>query len=317
MRIRTLHLVCLPLLCLPWTGCFAEHDIEYVAEHLPEAAMDNRYATLPIWGGSLTEAPRWQSTTQAAFATTDVGTLSLEGPMLAMGLQKQLADGWQLAGFGFYDALSFGSGREYRPLQTLFAPETPIDRPVDAVFSDLDGRTTHFGAGLVLRRKGEWHRLGDYRWLAGIQWERVALRDYALDYELLAGPQMGLTGRIDFDTDYDHVTPFVGLELPREFGQWTSAFHVLLAYPMPRRGIVGHITGPDFDITGNTADAGYGKHFGDPSLTLGWNFTYRPAGLTFDVGTTLSQWFLEPLIHPGIDRNVLLSVTWQPQWQPQ
>ena len=27
----------------------AEHDIEFVAEHLPEVMMDNRYATLPIW----------------------------------------------------------------------------------------------------------------------------------------------------------------------------------------------------------------------------------------------------------------------------
>jgi hypothetical protein len=184
---------------------------------------------------------------------------------------------------------------------------------VDAVFSDLDGRATHFGAGLVLRHSGEGRMLGEYRWLAGIQWERISLRDYSLDYELLAGPRAGLQGRIDFDNDYNHVTPFAGIELPRDHGQWTFAFHALFAYPLPRRGVVGHIIGPDFDLTGDTADAGNGKHFGDPSVTLGWDLTYRPAGLTFDVGTLLSQWFLEPAIHRGIDRNVLLSVTWRPE----
>ena len=29
-----------------------DKDIEYVAEHLPEVAMDNRYAALPVWRSS-------------------------------------------------------------------------------------------------------------------------------------------------------------------------------------------------------------------------------------------------------------------------
>lgn len=312
MRTFTLPLVCAALTSLPYASSRAEHDIEFVAEHLPEAAMDNRYATLPLWGDSVTEASRWQVATQAAFGATEVGSLSLRGPMLSLGLQRPLPDNWQVTGFGFYDELSFSSQREYRPLQTLFAPQTPIERPVDAVFEGLDGRTTHFGAGLAIGRGARSNLLGEYRWLAGVQWERVALRDYSFDYELLAGAQTGLTGHIDFDADYNHVTPFVGFELPRDLGQWTLAFHSLLAYPLPRRGFAGHIAGPDFDIAGNTDDAGNGKHFGDPSVTLGLNLTYRPAGLTFDVGTVLSQWLLEPMIHRGIDSNVLLSITWRP-----
>jgi hypothetical protein len=313
MRVRILHLPSLTLAILAHTACLAEHDIEYVAEHLPEAAMDNRYAALPFWGGSLIDASLWQVATQAAYTSTQVGSLSLEGPMLSASLQREITKGWQMAGFGFYDVLSLASQREYRPLQTLFAPMTPIDRPVDAVFSDLDGRMTHVGAGLVMRCHGDGGIFGKHRWVAGVQWERIALRDYSLNYELLSGPQSGLRGSIDFDTDYDHLAPFVGLELPRDLGRWTFAFHALIAYPLPRRGIVGHINGPSFDLAGDTADAGNGKHFGDPSLTIGWDVTYRPAGLTFDVGTMLSQWLLEPLIHPGIDKNLILSVSWRPE----
>jgi hypothetical protein len=313
MRPLTALLISVALVSVPYASCCAEHDLEFVAEHLPEVAMDNRYATLPVWGGSLHEAARWQVATQVAFSATEVGSLSLEGPMLSLALQRQLDDAWQLTTFGFYDELAFSAHRDFRPLQTLFAPQTPIERPVDAMFSDLDGRTTHFGAGLALRHSATSEMFGDYRWLAGIQWERVALRDYSFGYEVLAGPQTGLSGHIDFDTDYDHVTPFAGFELPRDFGRWTLAFHTLLAYPLPRRGFVGHITGPDFDISGDTAGAGNGKHFGDPSVTLGLDLTYRPAGLTVDLGTMLSQWFLEPLVHRGIDQNILLSVTWRPE----
>jgi hypothetical protein len=313
MRTFSLPLICAGLASLPYATCRAEHDLEFVAEHLPEVSMDNRYATLPLWGGSSKEASRWRVAAQGAFGAIEAGSLSLQGPMLSLALHRQLGETWQLTSFGFYDDLSFSAQHEYRPLQTLFAPQTPIERPVDAEFSDLDGRTTHFGAGLALRRDARSTMLGAYRWLAGIQWERVALRDYSFGYEVLAGPEAGLTGHIDFDTHYDHFTPFAGLELPRDFGQWTLGFHTLLAYPLPRRGVVGHITGPDFDITGDTAASGNGKHFGDPSVTLGLDLTYRPAGLTVDIGTLLSQWLLEPLIHDGIDRNVVLSVTWRPE----
>jgi hypothetical protein len=290
--------------------CLAEHDIEFVAEHLPEAAMDNRYATLPIWPGLPNESAAWEGSLQGAASSIQVGSISLEGPMFSMAMQRNLRDAWQWGAFGFYDDLSFTSGREYRPLQTLFAPQTPIERPVDALFTHLDGRARDFGGGLYIAHHGTTGLLGNHRWVAGVLWQRVQLDDYRFDYEILAGPSNGLTGSIDFDASYDHAVPFVGLEIPRDFGKWTLSLHSLLAYPLPRRGVTGHITGPDFDLSGDTATAGNGKHFGDPSITLGLNLTYRPARLSIDVGTLLSQAVLEPLIHSGIDQNLLLSVSW-------
>jgi hypothetical protein len=60
-----------------------------------------------------------------------------------------------------------------------------------------------------------------------------------------------------------------------------------------------------------TADSGNGKHFGDPSVTLGLDVTYRPAHLSLDIGTALTQQLLEPHVHRGVDSDWVLSVRWQ------
>jgi hypothetical protein len=85
---------------------------------------------------------------------------------------------------------------------------------------------------------------------------------------------------------------------------------VQLALPRPRRGIAGRITGPGFDLTGNTADNGTGTPFGDPSVTIGFNVTYRPWNLTVDLGSTITQALIEPRIHEGVQHNLLLTAHW-------
>lgn len=290
---------------------FAEHDIEFVQEHLPETMMDNRYATLPVWDlGVAAESTSYQL--QAAYSSTTAGDLSIAGPMLSMSASRPMSGETRLGAFGFYDPLHLHTNHDSRPLQTLFAPETPIERPVDAEFTNLDGTATDFGAGLFWSRHRSQGWLGEHSWVAGLLWQRVDLKDYRFDYRISSGPQSGLQGQIDFDAHYDHFTPFVGIELPRSRGDWLFTPHALLAYPMPRHGIQGHITGPGFDISGDTADSGNGKHFGDPSITLGLTITYLPAHLSIDAGTFLTQAFLEQKIHRGIDSNWLLSVSWTP-----
>lgn len=292
-------------------SAFAEHDIEFVQEHLPETMMDNRYATLPVWDlGVATESTAYQ--VQAAYSSTTAGDLSIAGPMFSISASRPSRGETRLGAFGFYDPLHLHTDHDARPLQTLFAPETPLEHPVDAEFTNLDGTATDFGAGLYWSRHRSEGWLGEHNWVAGLLWQRVDLRDYRFDYLITSGPQSELQGQIDFDARYDHFTPFVGLQMPRARGDWLFTPHALFAYPMPRHGIRGHITGPDFDISGDTASAGNGKHFGDPSVTLGLTITYLPAHLSIDAGTFLTQAFLEQKIHRGIDSNWLLSVSWTP-----
>ena len=62
---------------------------------------------------------------------------------------------------------------------------------------------------------------------------------------------------------------------------------------------------------GDTAEVGNGKHFGDPSVTLGLDITYqaRASELRHRHGAVAGV--LEPAIHKGIDTNWVLSVRWQ------
>jgi hypothetical protein len=300
---------CVGWLLLACGPAAAKEDIEFVAEHLPEVAMDNRYATLPLWN-EVRENDGWRLAAQAGFGHTSAGNLQIGGPMFAVAASRALSQRWSLNVMAFADTLSL-SGGEQRQLQTLFAPSTPIVRPVDARFDGLDGTMRHYGAGLAAAMTADSGWLGEHRWVGGVLFEQVELRDYRWNFEILAGDSAGTRGQIDFDNDYRHVTPFAGLQLVRERGDWTFSPHALFALPLPRRGFVGHIQTAQFDIHGDTADNGNGKHFGDPSLTLGLDITYRPAHLSLDIGTALTQEVLEPYVHRGVDSDWVLSVRWQ------
>lgn len=289
----------------------AVEDIEYVAEHLAEVPMDNRFASLPVWGAEGETTRPWTYVVQGAYARTTTGNLEVAGPMLAAAASRTIGSKWNLGAFLFFDPLSLSGNNDERPLQTLFAPATPFRRPVPARFNHLDGTLRDYGAGLRLTLSMESGWLGSYRFVGGLMWQRVELRDYRLDYQLLEGPDAGLRGQIDFDADYEHISPFVGIELPRAGKTWASAPHVLAAWPNPRRGVVGHITGPGFDLHGDQDSAGQGSHFGDPSITIGWDVTYLPAHFAIDVGTLLTQRLVEPVIHKGIETNWLLSCQWR------
>ncbi|MDY6948067.1 MAG: hypothetical protein SXG53_20355 [Pseudomonadota bacterium] len=299
-----LSLICLLAAAAPAS---AKEDIEFVQEHLPEVAMDNRYATLPFWGGAVEDDGQPQLDLQAGYTLTGAGALKIRGPLLSVRGDWQVSGRWRVGALAFYDKLELRGDREERELQTLFAPSTPLVRPNAAVFTGLNGTATDLGLGVTVSKRAQGGVLGMHEWLGGVLWQSVQLEDYRFGYLLQSGPQSGTAGTIDFDAQYDHFVPFGGLGLLRDYGDWSTDLHALVAYPMPRRGIRGHITGPGFDIHGDSADAGNGKHFGDPSVTVGYTLTYQPAHLSFDLGTLITQALLEPRIHPGIDRNLLLS----------
>jgi hypothetical protein len=275
--------------------CAAAEDIEFVAEHLAEVAMDNRYATLPIWGNGDAEHrdTHWQL--QSAYSSATSGNLEIHGPLFAASIRTQMTDAWRVGAFAFYDPLQLDGESEQRPLQTLFAPANPIDRPVAAEFDGLSGTADDYGLGFYAAYERTQSWMGKHDWVVGALWQGVELSDYRFDYRVIEGPQADTTGQIDFDATYEHIVPFVGFELPRDYGPWSTSAHALLAWPIPRRGVVGHITGPGFDI------------HGDPSLTIGYTVTYRPAGVSIDIGTLLMQSLLEPRIHRGVEQTLLLS----------
>jgi hypothetical protein len=82
---RTYEVLALTLcLALLSEGARAKESIEFVAEHLAEIAMDNRYASLPLWN-ACDEAGLADRTAcfgvNGGYARTHSGTLSFDGPL--------------------------------------------------------------------------------------------------------------------------------------------------------------------------------------------------------------------------------------------
>ncbi len=290
----------------------ATESIEFVGEHLAEIAMDNRYASLPLWAPSKAASPGWRFTAQAAVAQTNIGSLAIDGPMFALVTSRWINDHWRLVGLAFLDDLSLSGGIERRPLEVNFAQGLPLSLPSPAEFTGLSGAARNIGLGFAVRRTSSLRLWHSYDWTAGLIWQRVELRDYSFNFQISSGPDSAATGVLDYSADYSFITPFFGIAWPRERGNWTLTPHLQAAIPLPRRGFVGRISGSGYDLRGDTSLNG-GKPFGDPSLTIGLDFTYRPWNLTVDVGSAISQAVLEPLIHEGVDRNWLISATWHPE----
>src|ERR1044072_1909692 len=129
------YLAALALMSLPALAA-AKEDIEFVAEHLPEVAMDNRFATLPLWEAGADPA-RSHYELQGAFSSSSSADLSIAGPLLGASWQRRLSATNRFGVLVFYDSLQLQASNDWRQLQTLFAPQTPIARPVDAHFTNL------------------------------------------------------------------------------------------------------------------------------------------------------------------------------------
>ena len=283
----------------------AVEDLEYVAEHLPEGAANHRLASLPLWGPT---PESWSLSIQGAWSRNTAQSLSLSGPLSSLGLQFRLSPRWTLSAVGFYDRLQFSGENDRRPLEVRFARSTPLSLPADAAFARLGGTTTDAGVGIVLGYEMASGWLRDWRVTFGALAQRLALSDYTTRYRILSGASAGATGTVDYSANYNLLSGLIGLSRRFDRGDWGLTPHVLLAMPVVRRGVQGRITGDGFDISGDTANIGAGKHYGDPAIVFGFDFEYRPWRTWFDVGALLSQPVLEPMMHNGLSTSFLLSV---------
>ncbi len=282
-------------------------DLEFVAEHLPETAMDQRFSALPLFGGkSDGQANAWQL--GLGLSRTRSGSEQLSGALFSIGVERRLNPVWSVSLFAFFDDLEFRGSPEQRPLAVGFSRDVPLQLPAEALVSGLRGRARDLGGGVLLRRQSDGAWLGRHEWLFGIQWQRLELRDYASRFEILSGADAGVTGLVDYSHDYSHFTPLAGLAWPRQRGAWSWTPHLLAAIPRPVRGVAGRITAPGIDVSGDTDSAGNGKHFGDPFVAAGLVVGYLPWHVTMDIGAVLTQQLLEPRIHKGIDSSWLLSL---------
>ncbi len=288
----------------------AAEDIEFIAEHLAEAPMDQRLASLPVFYAHGADSRPWQWQLGGAYSSTSAGRQKVAGGLFSIATRHPLNERWSLILYGFYDRLRFSGAAESRPLQVSFTQGAPLSLPADATIGGFSGHLQHVGGGALLQRHVDGGRLGDHNWMFGLQLQRLSLKNFRSDFAIAAGPDSGVTGVVDYSGDYNQLAPLIGMSLPRSRGSWILTPHVLAAFPLPRRGISGRINTVSFDLAGDSDAAGNGKHFGDPYVALGFSVGYAPWRLSLDIGATLAQRLIEKRIHKGIDQNWLVSMTW-------
>ncbi len=283
-------------------------DVEFITEHLPESEMNLRYLTLPLAAPAPEGGGPWRFEAQIAGARNGGGFARVGGVLFGLGATRSLSERWGVQAVGFYDALTFsgGSGRDlFRP---LFRNDIPLDLPEFAEFSHPQGDVRHFGAGggAVWQRPRRANG-GATTWTFGVLWERLDLSDYTLDYRLVTGRNAGASGVLDHSATYDFVTPYVGWRHDRPLGRgWSLAPRVIGALPLPRQAFAGRITGPGFDLSGETG----GLHMGDGYVGAGLAVEHERSGFGIDLGATIYHFGAEQVIHKGIDRPIVLNLTW-------
>lgn len=302
----------LPLALLPLASALpplhAAESLEFVGEHLPETAADNRYGAMPL---ATAPAGRGHLIVQSGYSSTESQQLRVAGRQLAIGYHFPLRGDRSLEAVAFADALSFSGGNTEMPLDVLFSDDIPLTLPATAEFGRLDGTMEHSGLGIFVDRPATLPCIGAVHLAYGAIIEEYRLSDYRAPYRIVSGPDAGTSGVADYSASYRFFTPMLQLARNIHAGNWVVSPRTTIALPLPRRGVEGRLTGPGFDISGNTADNGEGRHYGDFSLTLGLTLGYRPWRLGIDLGGLISQALLEPIIHKGIERNHVVSLSWR------
>jgi len=287
----------------------ATEDMDFVAEHLPEAAMDGRLLSLPVnYSGNL-QAGEWSAQLETLAEQIESGPLKLTGPGVGMGLRYQLNRSWAALGLVFFDRLRFSGNTEQRPVALIFSTTFPVSLPADATLDNQRGEVTQLGAGFAMRYQPDGR---PFAVAFGAIRERVKLDGYRVDYRLTLGPSAGVSGTLDYSATYPYWIPFATFEwrITRAAWQFTPRFSA--AVPLPTWGWRGRITGPGFDVAGDTEPIGRGRHMSDSFAGFGFGVTYSPWGLTLDAGAALDQMLVEPRIHKGVDRAWLLNFEWEP-----
>ena len=296
------------LLVLGIPSIQAAESLEFISEHLPETAADNRYATLPLATASVDQG---HFLFQSGYSMTESSRLRLSGSQLSLGYHFPFRRNLGLEFVGFSDAMRFSGGNVTLPLEVLFSDDIPLSLPAQAAFGRLQGSMHHWGVGVFVDRDMHLPVLGDGHAAFGIIGEVFRLKDYRAAYRIISGENAGVTGIADYSATYRFITPMMQFARGRNYGDWKITPKATVALPLPRVGVKGRLTGPGFDISGDTADNGEGKHYGDFSLTLSFLAVYRPWHLSFDLGGLVTQALLEPVIHKGIEQNWILSVRWE------
>jgi hypothetical protein len=291
----------------------AHEDIDYIAEHLPEAAQDARWMSLTTLHGRL-DAGTWETSVQLGTSQSTASLFKIDGPMVSAGAGYAFRDGWAVQALGFYDSMTISGGTAREVLNPLFSRRIPLDLPEHADFSNPRGDYRQWGIGAALAHRLAHGAQSDRWWTltAGLLYDRLELQGYRVDYRLAGGRDAGATGTLDHSGTASYALTYFALQQSRPLGaSFRLVPRVTAGVPLPAGDFEGRFTGPGFEAGGADDPTRRPGAIGDGFLGLGAEIDHPRSGLALDLGGTLAFPLVEKLTHPGIGKAVLVQLTWR------
>lgn len=264
--------------------------------------MDLRYLALPTTPMNIGASARH---VQLGYARVAGGTTRADLAMVGLSTYRPLSAGTGVTFGAFYDRLSFSGRPGPDVLEPSFGAPPGLPERVAVDVTGVDGSGYHAGLFAAWARRFD----GGTRAQFGLALERLSVARYSIGFDT-TDLRANFHGSVDYAGTYDIVTPFAGYEWRRRpFGRWTGMAHAIASVPLPRVGFRGRLTGPGFDIDGDTDAAGNGVHIPDAYLGLGYVLEHASSGFRIDLGATLYSYLLEPVGHSQIDSPIYLTVS--------
>lgn len=285
-------------------------DLDFITEHLAEVAMNNGVASLPLWQRDWRDPRGWHGYVTGSYGAVAAQDVDLRGAFVGAALEHRVAANWSVRGVLFDGRSTLSGTPGVRALKPVFVDPLPAGLPATAAFGTLDGRIGHVGAGVTATWRNHDGWMDGSEWMGGLLWQRLSIDASTTTYRLLDGPAAGTSGTIGYDSRFNYYTLVGGMQWHRRYAGWLFSPHWHLSLPLPRGAVAGRLTAPGLDVTGDSALAGNGHHIGDGYLSLGLSVTWLPAHLTIDLGSTVAQYVLEPVVDKGIDRDLVIAIEW-------
>ena len=298
-RSSTCSLILVAAACLYAHAALAE-TLDFTAEHLLEAPMDARYLAFPQIPASTTAS---ETRLQPGYSYLSAGVMDVSVPMISAQHYQPLHGGWGLLFSGFYSRLSFSGSGGSATEEVTFVKSPRFDGVFDVDVNSVSGSGNHYGASAAITHASS----GGRSWQAGVAVERLDVSEFAVDFD-----SAGFSGRLDYAGQYNMITPYGSLQWLRSGnGGFYHTARVIAAWPLPREGFKGRISGDNLDLSGDTSSAGFGSHIPDPYLGFGYTLEHKNSGWRVDLGATLNFLALESVVHKGIDLPVYLNVSFK------
>lgn len=285
-------------------------DLFFLTEHLPEAAQDARAFSL-LWPEGSLAPGRWKLHAGIAGASADGGVATLRGALATVGASRAWSEHWGVSIFAFYDRFDVRAGKGEEVLSDGGIPALPLDLPERVEITGAGGTVRHLGGGVLVERAFG-GSAGASRWnlVAGLTIDRLERDAYAFRYRLLGGTTAGVSGTVEQSGSNDFVTPLVGLQWVRPLGSRLLLLpRAVAGAPLPAGDLHIRITGPGFDRSTRDPGGRPGR-IGDGFVALGAGLRDRASGFELDLGAALLYPLFERFTHDGIDRSLLLSLSW-------